>query len=108
LWSKAKSFGNFSVSNQQVSAASSPGAICLTWPEKKEGPQYLVKVLESIVEDFETIQRVVPYTQKQKIDPNEVAAIENTKKALKTNVAKSIFENILAGRSQKTQDPNDG
>jgi hypothetical protein len=85
--------------------------LCLKWPDEDKRwtkPEYLVKAPESIIEDFEAIQRVVPYTQKEKIDPNKVAAIDNIKKALKTNVAKSIFEKVLADRSQKTQDPNDG
>ena len=85
------------------------GALCLTWP-KKEEPWYVVKVPDSnsIVEDLEAIQRVVPYTQKERMDPNEVAAITNTSKALKTDVAKSIFAKVLSGKSGKVQDPNDG
>jgi len=74
------------------------GALCLKWPDKDKKwtkPEHLVKVPESIVEDFEAIQRVMPYTQKEKIDPNEIVAIGNTKKALKTDVAKSIFAKVL-------------
>jgi hypothetical protein len=83
------------------------GALCLTWPEKKEEPPYLVKVPESIVNDLEAIQRVVPYAQKEKRDPNEMAALTNTSKALKTDVAKSIFAKVLSGKYIKAQDPND-
>jgi hypothetical protein len=82
------------------------GALCLKWPEKKKEPRYLVKVPESIVEELKAIQRVFPYTQKEKIDPNESASITKTSKALKSDVAKSIFEKVLADRSQKTQDTN--
>jgi len=84
------------------------GALCLKWPEKKKEPRYLVKVSESIVEDFNDIQQVIPIMQKEKIDPNELAAITNTSKALKTDVAKSIFAKVLSGKSGKVQDPNDG
>jgi len=89
------------------------GTLCLKWPKKDKKfpfpePPYLVKVSESIVEDLEAIQRVVPYTQKERMDPNEVAAITNTSKALKTDVAKSIFAKVLSGKSGKVQDPNDG
>lgn len=89
------------------------GALCLKWPEKDKKfpfpePPYLVKVPESIVDDFKAIQRVVPYTQKERMDPNEMAAITNTSKALKTDVAKSIFAKVLSGKSGKVQDPNDG
>ncbi len=84
------------------------GALCLKWPEKKKKPRYLVKVTESLVDDFKAIQRVVPYIQKEKKDPNEMAAITNTSKALKTDVAKSIFAKVLNGKSGKVQDPNDG
>lgn len=83
------------------------GALCLKWPEKKKEPRYLVKVPESIVEDLEAIQHVMPSVQKKKMDPNDVVAITKTSKALKTDVAKSIFKKVLADRSQKTQDPND-
>ena len=93
------------------------GALCLKWsdykkmfpkfPETKK-PSYLVEVPESIVDDFKAIQRVVPYIQKEKKDPNEMAAITNTSKALKTEVAKSIFAKVLSGKSGKVQDPNDG
>lgn len=86
------------------------GTLCLKWPEKDKKfpePLYLVKVPESIVDDSEAIQRVMPYIQKEKVDPSEMTAINNTSKALKTDVAKSIFAKILADRSQKTQDPND-
>jgi len=86
------------------------GALCLKWPDEDKGwtkPEYLVEVPEIIVDDFEAIQRVVPYIQKEKIDPNELASITETSKALKTDVSKSIFEKVLADRSQKAQDPND-
>jgi len=66
------------------------GALCLKWADVKK-PSHVVKVPESIVDDFEAIQRVIPYTQKEKIDPNELAAITKTWQALKTDVAKSIF-----------------
>ncbi|MBW1784914.1 MAG: hypothetical protein JRL30_29750, partial [Deltaproteobacteria bacterium] len=58
------------------------GALCLKWPEKKEEPRYLVQVPEGIVDDFEAIQRVVPYTEKEINDTNEMAALNNTSKAL--------------------------
>jgi hypothetical protein len=83
------------------------GALCLKWPEKEKEPPYMVKVSESIVGDLEAIQRVFPYTQKEKKDPNEMAALTNTSKALKTDVAKSIFAKVLSGKSIKAQDPND-
>lgn len=93
------------------------GALCLKWsdykkmfpklPEPKK-PSHVVKVTESIIDDFKAIQLVIPYTQKEKKDPNEMAAITNTSKALKTDVAKSIFAKVLSGKSGKVQDPNDG
>jgi hypothetical protein len=88
------------------------GALCLKWPEENEkfytppDPD-MVKVSESIVDDFEAIQRVMPFTQKKEKDPNEMAAIDNTSKSLKTDAAKSIFTKILSGSCGKVQDPND-
>ncbi len=93
------------------------GALCLKWSDYKtmfpnipepNKPSHLVEVTESIVEDFNNIQQIIPIMQKEKINPNELASITNTSKALKTNVAKSIFEKVLADRFQKAQDPNDG
>jgi hypothetical protein len=75
------------------------GALCLEWPEKKKKPRYLVKVTESLVDDFKAIQRVVPCIRKEKRDPNETAAITNTSKALKTDVAKAIFARLLNAKS---------
>ena len=84
------------------------GALCLKWPEKKEEPRYLVKVPESIVEDFNDIQQVIPIMQKEKIDLNDEVALNETRNGLKTDPAKSIFEKVLSGKSGKVQDPNDG
>ncbi|MDH7600303.1 MAG: hypothetical protein QHH07_11825 [Sedimentisphaerales bacterium] len=84
------------------------GALCLKWPEEIEQFEDMVKVPEGIVDDFEAIQRVVTYTQKEKIEPNELDAINKTSKMLKTDVAKSIFAKVLSGKFGKVQDPNDG
>jgi len=91
------------------------GALCLKWadykkmvpkfPESPE-PSHLVKVPEGIVDDFEAIQRVVTYTQKENMEPHELAAITRCSKALKTDVAKSIFAKLLADSSHKGHDPN--
>jgi hypothetical protein len=67
-------------------------------PEPKK-PAHVVQVTEDLVGDFKAIQIVVPYTQKEKKDPNEITAIENTSKALKTDAAKSIFAKVLSGKS---------
>ncbi len=87
------------------------GALCLKWPDKDKGwtkPKYLVEVPESIVEDFNDIQQIIQIMQKEKINPNELASITKTSKALKSDVAKSIFAKVLSGKSGKVQDPNDG
>jgi len=92
------------------------GALCLKWSDYKKmfpklpeprKPSHLIEVTESIVEDFNDIQQIIPIMQKEKINPNELASITKTLKALKSDVAKSIFEKVLADRSQKAQDPND-
>jgi hypothetical protein len=93
------------------------GSLCLKWsdyktifpniPEPKK-PSHVVDVTESLVDDFNDIQKVIPIIQKEKKDPNEMAAITNTSKALKSNVAKSIFEKVLADGPRKAQDPNNG
>ena len=46
------------------------GALCLEWPENKKEPRYMVKVTESLVDDFKAIQLVVPCIRKEKKDPN--------------------------------------
>lgn len=74
------------------------GALCLKWPEKEKEPPYLVQVPESIIDDFEAIQRLIPYTQKEKKAPNEMAAITTTSKDLKSEVAKSIFAKVLSDK----------
>ena len=87
------------------------GALCLKWPEHRKDfpkPPFVVQVPESIVDDFEAILRVIPHTQKDKIDPNGLAAINNTSKLLKTDAAKSIFAKVLGDKLKKVQDPNDG
>jgi hypothetical protein len=87
------------------------GALCLKWPDEDKRwtkPEYLVKVPDSIVDDLEVIQRAMPYVLKEKNDPNEIAALTNTSKALKTDVAKSIFAKVLSGKYSKVQDPNSG
>lgn len=92
------------------------GALCLKWSDYKKmlpklpeprKPSHLIEVTESIVEDFNDIQQIIPIMQKEKINPNELASITNTSKALKTDAAKSIFAEVLRGKSGKVQDPND-
>jgi hypothetical protein len=83
------------------------GALCLKWPEKKEAPSYLVKVSQSIVEDFNDIQQVIPIMLKEKTDPNDEAVLNETRNGLRTDPAKSIFEKLSADKAGKVQDPND-
>ncbi len=94
------------------------GALCLKWAgdlkkrfpklaPKIKKPSYLIEVTESLVDDFKAIQLVMPHTRKEKKDPNEMAAINATSKALKTPAAKSIFAKVLSETSGKVQDPND-
>jgi len=94
------------------------GALCLKWvgdlkkllPKstlKVKKPSDLIDVTESVIDDFKAIQLVMPHTQKEKKDPNEMAAITATSKALKTDVGKSIFAKLLSETSGKVQDPND-
>ena len=86
------------------------GALCLEWPDEDKRwtkPEYLVQVPESIVEDFNDIQQVIPIMQKEKIDLNDEVALNETRNGLKTDPAKSIFEKLLADKSGKMQDPND-
>jgi len=86
------------------------GALCLKWPTEDKRwarPENLVEVPDSIVADFEAIQRVIPYVSKGKKDANEIYLITNTSKALKTDVAKSIFVRLLSDRPGKVQDSND-
>jgi hypothetical protein len=94
------------------------GALCLKWvgdykkifpkfTPKAKKPSDLVEFTESLVDDFKAIQLVIPYTQKEEKDPNEMAAITNTSKALKTAAAKTIFAKVLSDTSVKVQDPND-
>jgi len=77
------------------------------WPEKKEEPSYLVKVSESVVEDFNDIQQVIPIMLKEKTDPNDEAVLNETRNGLKTDPAKSIFEKLSADKPGKIQDAND-
>lgn len=94
------------------------GALCLKWvgdykkilpkfTPKAKKPSDLVEVTESLIDDFKAIQLVIGYTQKEEKDPNEMAAITNTSRALKTAAAKSIFAKVLSDTSGKVQDPND-
>ena len=86
------------------------GALCLRWSkdEKKHPqPSYVIKVPESIVSDMEAIQHVIPSVLEKKIDPNDVAVITNTSKALKNDLSKSIFTKVLGDKFKKAQNPND-
>ncbi len=81
------------------------GALCLYWPKPDdEGippsrpnsilfvePKGLVKVPESMIDDLEAIQKVVPLLQKENKDPNDTVAIEKTSQVLKNDLAKNIF-----------------
>jgi hypothetical protein len=85
------------------------GALCLKWPKQEESifsatpssfnilfkePEDLVKVPESMVEDLETIQKVMPTLKKEIKDSNDTAEIAKTSQALKNDLAKSIYSKI--------------
>ncbi|MBN1973201.1 MAG: hypothetical protein JW787_06150 [Sedimentisphaerales bacterium] len=90
------------------------GALCLKWPKPDdEGippsrpnttlfvePEGLVKVPESMIEDLEVIEKVIPLLQKENKDPNDTAAIEKTSQALKNNLAKYIFSKLSKKKTQ--------
>ena len=84
------------------------GALCLKWPKEdpkkpEPKPEYLVQVPDTIVGDFEAIAKAMPHVEKA--DPNAPAAIENVKKTLKSDLAKSIFEKVLTDRNARPQNP---
>jgi hypothetical protein len=86
------------------------GALCLKWPKEdpkkpEPKPEYLIQVPETIVADFEAIAKAMPSVDKAKTDPNAPTAIDNVKKTLKTDLAKSIFERVLADEVLKPQNP---
>ena len=86
------------------------GALCLQLPQSDRWPEprYLVKVPNALVADLDAIQRVVPSLRKEKMDPNEVAAVDSVGKALGTTLAKSIFATVSAELPGTAADPNKG
>jgi hypothetical protein len=80
------------------------GALCLKWPKEdpkkpEPKPAYLVEVPDTIAVDFEAIAKVMPSLTKA--DPNGTAAIDKVNVSLKTDLAKSVFQKIVADRGAK-------
>jgi len=90
------------------------GALYLRWADHKNVPKlkklpepsFITKVPEDIVDDFEAIERVMPLIRKEKKDPNEKDSINKTSKALKNDLAKSIFAKISGEKIEELHDPN--
>jgi hypothetical protein len=80
------------------------GSLCLNRLPKDKLP--VREVPEATVDDLQAIQKVMPRLVQAKTDPNEAAAVSRTQKALKTDMAKAIFDQILTDRTRKDQDPN--
>jgi hypothetical protein len=83
------------------------GTLCLKWPEGRPEQEGIKKVPESMIDDLEAIVKVMPSIQKEKKDPNDTAAIDKTSKALKNDLAKSIFTKVSSQKLVKVKDPND-
>ncbi len=79
------------------------GALCLKWPEPNElpissrtslplgEPEGLVKIPESMIDDLDSIAKIMPSIQKETKDSNDLAEITKTSQVLKNDLAKNIF-----------------
>jgi|WetSurMetagenome_2_1015567.scaffolds.fasta_scaffold120921_2 hypothetical protein len=90
------------------------GALCLKWPDPNElpissrtsmplrEPDGLLKIPESMIEDLDMIQKVMPILKKEIKDSNDTAAIAKTTESLKNDLAKSIFTKLTNEKIKKT------
>jgi hypothetical protein len=81
------------------------GALCLGWPEDEKSNHHAFRhvrtVPQTMVDDFTDICRVLPVVSKDQVSINDAAAIGSAWRGMRTQIGKSILNEIIGNAPAK-------